>query len=68
MDSLVITGNKDKLEALNLVNELYTSYDGRPEVTDFVIRVFYTEGKIRSVNISFSGEEELTRVGGETDA
>lgn len=68
MDSLVIVGNKDKIEALKIVNELYDTYDGRPEVTDFVIRVFYTEGKIRSVNISFSGEQELSRVGGELNA
>lgn len=68
MDSLVIMGNKDKLTAIKLVNELYDTYDGRPEVTDFVIRVFYNEGKVRSVNISFSGEQELTRVGGEADA
>lgn len=68
MDSLVIKGNKDKLEALKMVNELYEAYDAWPEVSDFVIRVFYTEGKIRSVNISFSGEQELNRAGGESDA
>ena len=65
MDSLVITGNKDKLVALDMVNELYEAYDGKPEVTDFVIKVFYSYGKPRSVTITFSG---FDCAGGETDA
>ena len=68
MDSLVIKGNKDKLEALDIVNELYDAYNLLPDVTDFVIRVFYTEGKIRSVNISFSGERDVNCEGGKEDA
>jgi hypothetical protein len=67
MDSLVITGNKDKLEALEIVNNLYDAYDGRPDVAEFVIRVSYFYGKPRSVVISFSGEKEF-ECGGEKDA
>ena len=67
MDSLVITGNKDKLEALEMVNNLYDAYDDRPDMTDFVIKVFYSYGKPRSVTITFNGSNEF-ECGGEEDA
>lgn len=66
MDSLVIRGNKNKLEALELVNNLYDEYDN-PEVEDFVIKVFYSHGKPKTVTITFSGENEF-ECGGEEDA
>ena len=67
MDSLGITGSKDKLEALDMVNKLYEAYDDKPEVSDFIIKVFYSYGKPRSVTITFSGSDEL-ECGGEKDA
>lgn len=67
MDSLVIKGNKSKLVALDMVNELYEAYDGKPEVTEFVIKVFYSYGKPRSVTINFSGADEI-ECGGVKDA
>lgn len=67
MDSLVITGNKDKLEAFDIVNNLYEAYDDKPEVSDFIIKVLYSYGKPRSVTITFSGTAEWD-VGGEKDA
>ena len=66
MDSLVIKGNKNKLEALELVNNLYDEYDN-PEVEEFVIKILYSHGKPRSVVITFSGENEF-ECGGEEDA
>lgn len=59
MDSLVIVGNKDKLEAIDRVNKLYDAYDDRPDITDFVIKVFYSYGKPRSVTITFNGYNEF---------
>lgn len=59
MDSLVITGNKDKFEALDIVNNLYEAYDEKPEVSDFIIKVLYSYGKPRSVSITFSGTDEI---------
>lgn len=67
MDSLVIKGNKDKLEALEIVNNLYDEYDENPEVHDFIIKVFYSYGKPRSVTITFNGSNEF-ECGGEEDA
>lgn len=68
MDSLVIKGNKDKLVALRTVNELYDAYNLLPDVTEFVIKVFYFNGKPRSVTITFSGERESNLAGGKEDA
>lgn len=68
MDSLVITGNKDKLVALETVNELYEAYDEDPAVSEFVIKVFYSNGKPRAVTITFSGERESNFAGGKEDA
>ena len=45
MDSLVITGNKDKLEAFDMIDKLYEAYDDKPEVSEFIIKVFYSYGK-----------------------
>lgn len=67
MDSLIIRGDKDKLEAFEIANNLYEVYADKPEVSDFIIKVFYSYGKPRSVNITFSGTAGWD-VGGETDA
>ena len=68
MDSLVITGNKDKLVALETVSELYDAYNVLPGVAEFVIKVFYSDGKPRAVTINFSGERESNFAGGKENA
>lgn len=68
MESLVIRGNKDKLVALETVSELYDAYTMLPDVTEFMIKVFYSDGKPRAVTINYSGERESNFTGGETDA
>ena len=59
MDSLVIRGNKNKLEALELIDNLYDEYDGNPEVDNFIIKVFYSYGKPVSVTVTFNGSNEF---------